>query len=502
MEELLKILKPVRKKLIFENWLKWFLSIGTMAMGLILMLFLLSKIVVITYLVEIFIFIIVSVLICSVAMAFFFDKTTYYKTARVVDNLGYEERFITALELLENGDSDNKMNGLVIEDAILKGKSAQLRKKYKLKVSIKLLKIGALLLIASIATGFIENPSAKVEEIISEEMNTVEEIKKAVNKEKDISKAELKELNKQINTLIKEIGKSKTQGEAVKAIQKTGQELKKLEKKSVDEGLKSLGAKLAQSQSTSELGAAMEIGEQNKIGQQLQKVNDALSGMTEQERKEYTDALQDAAKAAGSEELRQVISNYAGEVADGNYNASANGLENLNQQLSKSASQNQELREGINEINSELAEASQGLQGQSQPSKMESNNPGEKGNGSSEGNGQGTGEKSGAGQGQGQGQGEGQGGKGRGFGHSESEKVFTREAQQLAGYDTNIKGVQNEGGETQQSQQKTVGSAGESIPYDSVYNEYKNQALSEIENSNVPYGMKSLVEEYFSTLEK
>ena len=48
---------------------------------------------------------------------------------------------------------------------------------------------------------------------------------------------------------------------------------------------------------------------------------------------------------------------------------------------------------------------------------------------------------------------------------------------------------------------KTIGSKGESIPYQEVFQEYKKEAISFLEDDNIPYGIKNLIEEYFTSLE-
>jgi hypothetical protein len=39
------------------------------------------------------------------------------------------------------------------------------------------------------------------------------------------------------------------------------------------------------------------------------------------------------------------------------------------------------------------------------------------------------------------------------------------------------------------------------VPYTDVFEEYKNDAMSSIEQDNVPYGVQSIVRDYFSSLE-
>ena len=43
---------------------------------------------------------------------------------------------------------------------------------------------------------------------------------------------------------------------------------------------------------------------------------------------------------------------------------------------------------------------------------------------------------------------------------------------------------------------------GNRVPYDSVIGDYMEQALKETESGYIPYGMKEIIAEYFSGLEK
>ena len=74
----------------------------------------------------------------------FFQRITWQKTAQTADKLGYEERFITALELLEQNKSYSKIETMVIEDALQKAQE-DIAKKYLLTVPKKELKLIVLL---------------------------------------------------------------------------------------------------------------------------------------------------------------------------------------------------------------------------------------------------------------------------------------------------------------------------------------------------------------------
>ena len=72
----------------------------------------------------------------------------------------------------------------------------------------------------------------------------------------------------------------------------------------------------------------------------------------------------------------------------------------------------------------------------------------------------------------------------------------------LSGEEEQLNSQQTEQGQVSYSETRSDGSKGESVPYDSVVGQYKDKALAETENGNIPYGMKQVIAEYFSTLEK
>lgn len=513
MKELIYILKPLRKKLLFEVWLKWFLRLESGALCIVLAMLLFSKLTIISNLALICSIIVLMAAFLSIVLAFA-NRISFYKAAKIGDRLGYEDRFTTAFEILEQKEkSKTVMEQLAVQDAIQSGSNAMLQKKYRLRLPKKLLKTGAVLILACFATGFLKSPNAQIEEMISKELKEIKEIKKDLDEEKDISKQELNKLNQELNVLMKNIKLSQTKSDAVKTVQRTQQELKKLEKNSVADDIKKLGQELAQNESTKSLAEALQKGNSSALNKEIQNLNEAIKNSNQAEKKELSEALKKAAEGLENKELQNAMVQFAQEAANGNSDENSNGSKELSQTLKQSTSENESIRKGIEKLNDKLTDMSQSLQGESDDSsqsvaKAEQNGQEgeEEGNGEQQGDGQEAEGQEGTGTGSkanGQGQtGEQPGGQGRGSGHIDSEEIYTRGAQDKSGYDTKINTQEHEGGQTEQSEQKTVGTAGESVPYDSVYHDYKNDALKQIDQSDIPYGMKSLVEEYFSTLEK
>jgi hypothetical protein len=178
--------------------------------------------------------------------------------------------------------------------------------------------------------------------------------------------------------------------------------------------------------------------------------------------------------------------------------------------------ENQDLREAIENIskamasnnpnnkeNEENQQQSQGSGTEEEEGQKQGSETG-KGQGEGQGQGQGTGQGEGQGQGSGTGQGQGQnksGGQGRGQGHKPNEKIYSRQAQDKQDYDAQVDGIKNQSGDMHKVDQKTIGNRGVSVPYEEVYQQYRQDAIKFLEDDTIPYGIKNLVEEYFSSLE-
>lgn len=517
MKELLLILKPLRKKLMMEVWVKWLIRMESGSLFFIFLLFLFSKWNRISNLSFICILLLAVGFVVSLIITFFWDRVTFDKAARIGDSLGLEERLTTAYELLKQEKEKNAMEMLAIQDALEQGRKAPIQKAYSFHISKKLAGICAILVLACCIVGFIPNPGTQIEELLTNELKKVEEIQKELKEEKEISKEELKELNKELADLMKKIKLSKTKGDAIKAVQETQQELKKLEKQSIAQEMKKTGETFNQNQNTNRLGEALKNGDASSAEQALQNLSEKMQELSQEEQNKILELLKKAAEEAEGE-WAEALQEFAEALAQEDTGTQGTASNQLMQAIKKSASKNASLRQGIQDLNQTMAQMSQQLQGQSSSEKnnasSQNGGQGEQGQGQSQEEqsqqqGQGQGQENGQGQGQGQGEsqsnGQGQGqnqGQGRGRGHVETEKIFTRQAQNKMGYDTKIEGEENQGGDVEQSIQKSVGTAGQAIPYDAVYSEYHQEALRQMEQIDIPYGMKSLVEEYFSTLEK
>ena len=253
----------------------------------------------------------------------------------------------------------------------------------------------------------------------------------------------------------------------------------------------------SQSEKTKELASALEEGNSSDIKNNMDRLLSDVNEMSWQEMEALADLLQNI-EDLQQEELKELAKDFAKQLSSGDFSQIWQQGQLLKQKLSSLATEGQSLQESLQQFNQALAEAS--LQSSaSQTGTQEQKDTQQQGMG--QGNGQGEEGKGQQQMGGGQGQGENPG-QGRGEGHKESENIFTRKAQQMAGYEAQLQGQQLQNGQTTIISQKTTGQRGESIPYEQVYHSYRNEALKDMENSDVPYGMRELVSQYFSTLEQ
>lgn len=510
MKKLRELLRPVKRKVLFEKWCRWFFLCST-ALGIVtILLFIVDKWFPVPLLhTAIGCFLLLSIMLpCFILLVF--DKTGYEDAAKAVDRLGYQERFITAYEILNRGEK-TAAERLAVEDAIAVGKQEQPGKQYHIYFEKKLLACLLIICIAAGITGFLPVKRMEADKIIEKEYIEIVEVQKEMKKNPDIPEADMKELNSQLKTFSNAIKKAQSTKEAQKAIEKTQNGLKKLEKDSVNEALQELSKALSQNKNTAGLSNALEMGNEQQISQEMQKLLDSIGNMTQEELSALGEAMKAMAEQLSDEEMAALLEQLSKDLSNGG--SPQISAQQLQEMLSRLAQQGAEFRQGLEKMNGQLSIASGTLQSQNSQSNQNENQTGQQGeqgnqegqNGAGQGSGQGQGNGAGQGSGQGQGNGIGQGsgqGQGRGTGHEETEKVYTREGEGLQGYDTKIDGAENEGGSVQITERKTIGEAGESVGYDQVIRQYQEEALSQLEAMEIPYGMKDIVEEYFSTLEQ
>lgn len=488
MKEFLRLLAPLRHKLMAERFLKWFIYGETAAGILCLAVVVLSK-----FWTEIpslplcGVFVLLGLLI-ALGAAFFLRKVTEKETAETADALGGAERMITTMELLGKG-AQNPVEEMAVADGFAKAREMDFAKLYRMRLPVKVMRVLALVVVLTIGAGFMPvRRDAEAEAYANAQLERIEQVKKEETPE--LSKEEKKVFLEAAKALEKDLKTAKTKKAAEEAVREAQQNMKQLEKESVSKDLKELAETLKQEESTAALSEALEQGDSSAISQAMEQLLQKMAAMDKGQATSLAQQLAEAVENISDAELQEALKALEEALENGADPSEAG--EALKNALLSQAQMNSALRSSLQKLNCNVGQ-------QSLAKKVESNgeSPGGEGQGS-EGEGTG-GQTTNGGNG---GTGTGTGGQGRGFGHAEPEKIYTRSAAGKDGYDAQLKGTDSEEGQTTITEHRTMGQAGTSVPYDTVYGQYRNEAMETLENSSVPYGMRELVSDYFATLER
>ena len=488
MKEFLRLLAPLRHKLMAERFLKWFIYGETAAGILCLAVVVLSK-----FWTEIpslplcGVFVLLGLLI-ALGAAFFLRKVTEKETAETADALGGAERMITTMELLGKG-AQNPVEEMAVADGFAKAREMDFAKLYRMRLPVKVMRVLALVVVLTIGAGFMPvRRDAEAEAYANAQLERIEQVKKEETPE--LSKEEKKVFLEAAKALEKDLKTAKTKKAAEEAVREAQQNMKQLEKESVSKNLKELAETLKQEESTAALSEALEQGDSSAISKAMEQLLQKMAAMDKGQAASLAQQLAEAVENISDAELQEALKALEEALENGADPSEAG--EALKNALLSQAQMNSALRSSLQKLNCHVGQ-------QSLAKKVESNgeSPGGEGQGS-EGEGAG-GQTTNGGNG---GTGTGTGGQGRGFGHAEPEKIYTRSAAGKDGYDAQLKGTESEEGQTTITEHRTMGQAGTSVPYDTVYGQYRNEAMETLENSSVPYGMRELVSDYFATLER
>lgn len=488
MKEFLRLLAPLRHKLMAERFLKWFIYGETAAGILCLAVVVLSK-----FWTEIPVlpfcggFVLLG-LLTALTAAFFLRKVTEKETAETADALGGAERMITTMELLGKG-TQNPVEEMAVADGFAKAKETDFAKLYRMRLPVKVLRVLALVVVLTIGAGFMPVRRDKDAEVYANaQLERIEQVK--AEETPVLSKEEKKVFLEAAKALEKDLKTAKTKKAAEEAVREAQQNMKQLEKESVSKDLKELAETLKQEESTAALSEALEQGDEASISQAMEQLLQKMAAMDKGQAASLAQQLAEAAENISDEELQEALKALEEALENGADPSEAS--EALKNALLSQAQVNSALRSSLQKLNRNV-----GQQSLAKKVEGEGESTGGEGQGAE---GEGTGGQTGSG---GSGTaGVGNGGQGRGFGHAEPEKIYTRSAAGKDGYDAQLKGTDSDEGQTTITEHRTMGQAGTSVPYDTVYGQYRNEAMETLENSSVPYGMRELVSDYFATLER
>lgn len=431
--------------------------------------------------------------------------------ALIIDSKGLHERVITSLELKDN---NSELAIVQKEDTLNKLRKFNYKKYFRLKVDKKKLYKVLVLILMCVITFFIPSASKtqarelrKFDEGKNEIINKVEKEKKDIEKNNELSeeekkklqeileqaKKELKDLdnNKDINKLLERLG-MKLDNLKNEANSEEGKKLIESLKKSLLEesmskmkeraqkDLNTLNEKLNKSEKGKEISEALNAGNKEALENKLNDINNSLSSMSENEKIELSNALQEAAENLSDEDLQQLLQQASEGVMNGEIDASE--LANALASLSNSSQEN-------NNSNSSAGKGS--------------------GSGTGSGNSSGSGSGSGLGSGSGSGSGSGAGGAGWNTGSkvgkentdtpTSGEEIYIPGRE--VGNDGNLSGNKNSTGNSQSVEtQNGLNLSGEKKNYNEVIDDYSQKELDSLDNSTLPQNMKDIIKDYFDGL--
>ena len=522
MKELKRILKPLKNRMVLHNVILRLMQSMAVGIAAVFAVLVASKLTYVPNKALICAAVLALSAIAGIILAFTKYKITDYNAAETGDRLGCKERLITAYGILEKNGEKTPMEELAVADAVKTAKQTDFVKRYKMTFPKRLAIVLVVALGASCLTGFAPDKGVYKPSVVTKNaLEETEKIKETINKDERLSEGFKKEYNEIIKNLNKDLKRAKDSKDAKKLINEAQRELKKLEKKSLDDK-NSIKNALSDYSAGQDISAAMDSGNSEALAKAMEKLAAELDKLTDEELKQLAEQLAELADNLSDEELAKLLEEAAKAAEEGDIEKLAKAVSSAASSAMTKASA---ASSAANRTASSLAKASDGTgktatsTPNSSPSQDGNGGNGEgqgegegNGNGEGQGNGNGQGQgNGGAGEGNGNGQGNGQGnggngagagGNGRGFGHAEPEKVYTMNASGLSGEEEQLNSQQTEQGQVSYSETRSDGSKGESVPYDSVVGQYKDKALAETENGSIPYGMKKIIAEYFSTLEK
>lgn len=411
------------------------------------------------------------------------------------------------------------------------------RRSFPARLERRPLAAGAVLLSMALLLAFLPNPMDQViaerravAQAAHEQARKIEDLQKAVEKTADLSAEEKEKLLERLAELARQLQSNPGDREqALADINRAEQAIRER----VDPGAAGRKAALeaiaARLQALAGLQKDERLGDLQKAGEDLQKLADQLQGMSQEQRDQLAKDLgQLAARAsqAGDSATAQALAGLAQAAQAGDsssaQSAAQAGQQALNQAGSGLSNQQalQRALTGLQSSRQALAQA--GASGQST---AQANTPGrtsgqsQSGPGSNSGvpgQGQpGTGNQPGGGggsrantlpgfQGQGTFNRPNSSGQSAGEGALDPQVYVPRERQLAGGNELSIPGQDTGQGQeqTRQSQSPLPGANNPSlIPYQSVFQSYRDTAGQALDQSAIPADLKDFVRQYFSELE-
>jgi uncharacterized coiled-coil DUF342 family protein len=328
----------------------------------------------------------------------------------------------------------------------------------------------------------LESDHDKYDSVVDNMIETVESSKLTDNKKNEI--------NKELNSLKKELAKTNSKSEAVEKIMNTQAELKKLSDSGENEQLKLIGDKLSENTETKALGDALKNNDADEFNNQITKLKDNVPDFDKDELNSLGQSFKSVADNSEIDDETKEVFNQLAETLQADTSTArldnlSNELDGLSERVDKMSSENKDVRDTVDRVNKNLAKLSENT-----PQSSMVGNASVKNNGASNQEGQENTQSSIS----------GENGTLPGDGSVPNENVYIANAKNYNDYAAELEDKSSDGsGDNQKSY--VDGENGEIVPYNEVIGEYKNDAIAAVEKDGVPYGIRNIVMDYFSSLE-
>ncbi|HHV98962.1 MAG TPA: hypothetical protein GXX36_05855 [Clostridiaceae bacterium] len=587
IKDILRLLKPLRNRMHLNTGLFLFFACLTAAGAVATVLAFASLWIPVPHLVRLILYVYAAFAVAGILISAFAVPRTkdLIKTA---DALGLKERLTTAWQLQDDNSIIAQLQRM---DTFKTVSETNFKSLYPIRFPIKLVAaLVAFMILTSVSfiipghAREIARQTEQLQNVVNEQLKKIEKIEKELVKNEELDEAELEKILEETRRLAKELKDARTEEEALKAVSRTENELKKLDMKkqlneiseafSMNDMTRGLGEALKNDSVTDMKQALEQLMQQfdqgeaspEELAEMLKQVSEQISGneaaeqlqqiaenLTSDNKDSQSVALNDLAnmleqmmQSQGSAGLEQALEQLAqamqqakssisqvdSSLSAGNQHntggsaqnssdgsgqkaALGNGQANSNSaQSGKAGGKSQSAGSGQNGGSGQTSESGNGS-GSNQPQGSdETSGSGQGNSGQTPGSGQG-----GSGQSQGGGSGAGEGSTNEDAGYTGSEgpggvrkpgKGYEEKYEQLydpdhLGGDANpsyVSGQKQDGGNSSYSQADHISvQKGAMLPYNEVLTRYSDQAVSYMEETNIPPAMKEIVREYFKSLE-
>ena len=547
---------PIKRRIDMAHMLKY-LTLGVLsAMGVILLVIGLSFLIPIEnlwqYSLVAGLFTVTLVLVIG-----WIKRPTVYEAARMTDKFGLNEKVLTACEL---DDRDDHMAGMQRADAIVT-LSKFVKKRISLRIPKSYGIVFLALSLVLVLTNLIPNPldhviqgKKELRAEIEEQLYELKEIEEELAAEEALTEEQRQELAKLVDELSEQLKNTGGYKEALKEISKAEDSLAALTDKIREESIGKLAEQLGSLEETQALAQALSDRSPAELENALEQLKEQLEQAEHKDElaESLQEALERAIESMTDGEIKNSLASASNSLSSGQTGAAAEQLGDAMKQAINASNSMGDAKYALQQMRSSIARAAgefQYAQGSGNSSGQNSNN-GSQGNenqsdgnssngnsGENSGNGQGSGEGQGKGNGEGQGQGNGQGqgqgtgnGTGSGVGsgttnqstgqggsgttgqngnnqqgdpnaHTVYEQIYAPERLGDGGDITNVPGQNSGQGDIiSEEDGRGAGSLAGYIPYQEVYQEYRNEAMNSMDRRVLPPSIQNMVREYFDSL--